>query len=221
MKVQRNAPCPCGSGNKYKKCCGSSASDSPIHPGTSGNDAANSDTGNSHSNNSQSRNSQSSNNNVRPCGDCAACCQGWLTTHALGHDIYLGHPCPYTDGHGCTVHADRPKDPCKLFFCAWAEAGSELPQWMQPSQSGVIVISNRMSWKKAPVDILVSSGKDPDVRFLQWFQKRCVSNGKPFVYQQQSQWFGYGPQQFQLDLAAKVARGEALWDGALDTVTAL
>jgi SWIM/SEC-C metal-binding protein len=25
-KVGRNEPCPCGSGKKYKKCCGSSAS---------------------------------------------------------------------------------------------------------------------------------------------------------------------------------------------------
>ncbi|MGH2872053.1 MAG: SEC-C metal-binding domain-containing protein [Solirubrobacteraceae bacterium] len=24
-KVPRNAPCPCGSGRKYKKCCGNSA----------------------------------------------------------------------------------------------------------------------------------------------------------------------------------------------------
>jgi len=26
MKVGRNEPCPCGSGKKYKKCCGSSGS---------------------------------------------------------------------------------------------------------------------------------------------------------------------------------------------------
>ena len=24
-KVERNAPCPCGSGQKYKKCCGSNS----------------------------------------------------------------------------------------------------------------------------------------------------------------------------------------------------
>jgi len=197
MKVQRNDPCPCGSGKKYKKCCGNSVRDTaaelPVTKTVT----------------------------TRPCGDCAACCQGWLTTHALGHDIYLGHPCPHTDGRGCTIHTERPNDPCKIFFCGWAAAGSDLPQWMQPSQSGVIVITNRMNWKKHPVDILVSAGKDPDTRFIQWFQKRCVALGKPFVYQHQNQWFGYGPQQFQLDLSEKIARGEALWDGALDTVTSL
>ena len=28
QKVGRNDPCPCGSGKKYKKCCGASTSDS-------------------------------------------------------------------------------------------------------------------------------------------------------------------------------------------------
>lgn len=28
-KVKRNAPCPCGSGKKYKKCCGSKVVDFP------------------------------------------------------------------------------------------------------------------------------------------------------------------------------------------------
>ena len=27
-KIERNDPCPCGSGKKYKKCCGASASES-------------------------------------------------------------------------------------------------------------------------------------------------------------------------------------------------
>lgn len=66
-----------------------------------------------------------------------------------------------------------------------------------------------------PVDILVSAGRDPDTKLIQWFQQYSVSQNKAFVYQQNGQWFGYGPQQFQLDLAAKVSRGEALWDGSL------
>lgn len=133
MKIQRNALCLCGSGKKYKKCCGSSvARESP----------ASNETGKSVL--------------PRDCGDCAACCEGWLTTNALGNDIYLEHPCPHSNGHGCTIHEKRPNDPCRIFFCAWAAVGSELPQWMQPSQSGVIVLNNRMNWNKMPVDILVS-----------------------------------------------------------------
>lgn len=192
MKIQRNALCLCGSGKKYKKCCGS---------GVARENPASNETGKSVL--------------PRDCGDCAACCEGWLTTNALGHDIYLEHPCPHSSGHGCTIHEKRPNDPCRIFFCAWAAAGSELPQWMQPSQSGVIILNNRMNWNKMPVDILVSAGRDPDTKLIQWYQQYCVSQNKAFVYQQNGQWFGFGPQQFQLDLAEKVSRGEALWDGSL------
>ena len=195
MKVQRNAPCPCGSGEKYKKCCGQTGAQEIYRVSAEMKD----------------ENSV----NPRPCGECAACCQGWLTTNALGHDIYLGHPCPHSDGYGCTIHAERPDEPCRAFFCAWAEAGSDLPHWMQPGQCGVIVLRQRMRWKNMPVDILVSAGNDPDDRLIQWFQKRCQILGVAFVYQQNEQWFGYGPQQFQLDMAAKISRGEALWDGSL------
>ncbi len=34
-KVSRNDPCPCGSGNKYKKCCGAKRS-SPLNGLTPG-----------------------------------------------------------------------------------------------------------------------------------------------------------------------------------------
>ena len=188
MKVQRNSLCPCGSGHKFKKCCGASV---------------------------KSVNQPAISSSPRSCGECSACCQGWLTTHALNQDIYLDNPCSHCSSQGCNIHAERPTDPCRIFFCAWAEAGSDFPEWMQPNQSGVITLTNRTSWNKMPVDVLVSTSKDPDTKILQWFQKRCHTQHRPFIYQQNKQWFGYGPQQFQQDLAAKVARGESLWDGAL------
>ena len=30
-KVGRNEPCPCGSGKKYKKCCGAGGGSSTVH----------------------------------------------------------------------------------------------------------------------------------------------------------------------------------------------
>lgn len=86
---------------------------------------------------------------------------------------------------------------------------------MQPNLCGVIVLIDRMSWEKMPVDILVSAKNDPDGKLIQWFQNRCQQQGRGFIYQQKNQWFGYGPQQFQLDLSEKINRGEALWDGSL------
>ena len=88
---RRNDPCPCGSGLKYKKCHGAPAP-APAAPTTATTD-------------------------IRPCGDCSLCCDGWLKTRVLGHDISLGHPCVFSDGHRCTIHETRPVDPCRVFFC--------------------------------------------------------------------------------------------------------
>lgn len=191
----RNDPCPCGSGLKYKKCHGGAKAAAPKvmpiamtglkKPAQAG--------------------------EPRPCGDCSLCCDGWLKTHVLGQDIYLGHPCPYSDGHRCTIHEKRPQDPCRVFFCGWAEAGSRLPEWMKPDKSGVIVLTGRSQWRGKPVDVLVSSGRDPDEKMLVWYQKHSMENLRPFLYQRNERWFGFGPQEFLKEIAAKEARGEALW----------
>ena len=191
----RNDPCPCGSGLKYKKCHGAAKPAPPkVIPismiGTR---------------------SQTQVGTPRPCGDCSLCCDGWLRTHVLGHDIYLGHPCPYSDGHRCTIHERRPEDPCRVFFCGWAEAGSHLPEWMQPNKTGVIVLTGRSQWRGQPVDVLVSAGRDPDERILGWYRDYSTKTMRPFMYQINEQWFGYGPAAFQQEMAAKVARGERLW----------
>ncbi|MEO5573611.1 MAG: hypothetical protein ABIR48_03890 [Gammaproteobacteria bacterium] len=147
----------------------------------------------------------------RSCGDCSACCEGWLKVRVLGHDIGLGHPCPYSSGHNCTIHATRPHDPCRVFFCGWAEAGSDLPEWMQPNQSGVIILTGRSTWRGRPLDVVVSAGRDPDEKILSWLQGRSIKTMQPFVYQREEQWYGFGPAAFQAEIAAKAARGEPLW----------
>lgn len=147
----------------------------------------------------------------RPCGDCSACCEGWLRTHVLGHDIGLGHPCPFSSGHNCTIHETRPHDPCRVFFCGWAEAGSDLPEWMQPNQSGVIMLTGRSNWRGRPMDVVVSAGRDPDEKILAWLQERSIKTVRPFVYQREEMWYGFGPAAFQAEIAAKAARGEPLW----------
>ncbi len=187
---KRNDPCPCGSGLKYKKCHGAAAPIA-VAPVTAASYAATAE--------------------IRPCGDCSLCCDGWLNTHVLGHDISLGHPCRFTNGHQCTIHETRPQDPCRVFFCGWAKAGSHLPEWMWPKQSGVIVLTGRSSWRGKPVDVLVSAGRDPDRRVLDWYEAYSIQQVRPFIYQSEEQWFGFGPPAFQSEIAAKAARGEALW----------
>lgn len=147
----------------------------------------------------------------RPCGDCSLCCEGWLKTRVMNIQIDVGKPCPHCSGHHCTIHADRPRDPCRIFFCGWAVPDSPLPDWLHPSECGVIVLTDRSSWRGKPVDVLVSAGKDPDERLLQWYRHYSINNLRPFIYQNEGMWFGFGPMEFQREIAAKARRGEQLW----------
>lgn len=87
---------------------------------------------------------------------------------------------------------------------------------MKPNLCGVIALRGRLQWRAQPVDILVSAGNDPDEKLMLWYKAYAVKHLRPFIYQQSEQWFGFGPAQFQREIAAKVARNEALWDGAMD-----
>ncbi len=204
MKPGRNDPCPCGSGLKYKKCCGAKQEGVPASVDTAQDKAAVPMMVSGGVEKKQI-------GEPRSCGDCAACCEGWLNTRVLGHRIGLGQPCPFSSGHNCTIHETRPHDPCRVFFCGWAEPGSHLPDWMQPNNSGVIVLTGRSSWRDTPVDVVVSAGRDPDEKILGWLQDYSVKNMRPFVYQRDEMWYGFGPTLFQTDMAAKTARGEPLW----------
>ncbi len=187
--ISRNQPCPCGSGKKFKRCCGvaaASSSPSPRRPPPAAG---------------------------RPCGDCAACCLGWVKTKVNGVHIDVGRPCPHTDGRKCLIHEQRPQEPCRNFFCGWAQAGSLLPDWLQPNRSGVIVITDRIHWQGRNVDILVSAGRDPDAGLIDWYQRFSIRHGRPFIYQRREQWYAFGPQAFQRCISAKVAAGEPLWEG--------
>jgi hypothetical protein len=203
LKPGRNDACPCGSGLKYKKCCGTKPSSVPAKARANERAAVPTmlSTGAP----------KKLAGEPRPCGECAACCEGWLNTLVLGHRVSLGHACPFSSGHHCTIHETRPHDPCRVFFCGWAEPGSHLPEWMQPNQSGVIVLTGRSAWRGTPVDVVVSAGRDPDEKTLTWLQEYSIRNMRPFVYQREEMWYGFGPTEFQADMAAKAARGEALW----------
>jgi len=134
---------------------------------------------------------------TRSCGNCSLCCDGWVKTSVNGHEIDMGKPCPYSSGHNCSIHEQRPEDPCRIFFCGWAEPNSRLPEWMKPNECGVIVITGRSSWRGRPVDILVANGGEIDTRVMRWFQQHGIKEKRPFVFQSNEQWFGFGPPDFQ------------------------
>ena len=52
---------------------------------------------------------------------------------------------------------------------------------------------------------------DPDEALLAWMRDLSARTGRPFFYEIGGERFGFGPPEFQAEMAQKVARGEALW----------
>ena len=184
MKPGRNDPCPCGSGKKYKKCCGATIPIAAIAPA-------------------------STTHAGRKCGECVTCCGGWVAGNMLGHEVKPGSPCPFVRAEGCSVYERRPTDPCKNFVCGWLLPDSPLPDEFRPDKLGVIFI--RIAWRGRPAWILVSAGCDPDEPLLEWMRRYSMSTGAPFFYAQAGEKLGFGPVEFQQEMLMKAQRGERMW----------
>jgi len=181
MKPGRNDPCPCGSGKKYKKCCGATI---PIASAESVHD-------------------------VRKCGECTTCCGGWVAGNMLGHEVKPGSPCPFVRDHGCSVYEQRPTNPCKNFVCGWLAPDSPFPEEFRPDKLGVIIVT--ITWRKRLAYILVSAGRDPDEELLEWMRRFSIRTGRPFFYAQAGEKLGFGPPEFQQEMLLKAQRGEPMW----------
>jgi hypothetical protein len=191
MKVGRNDTCPCGSGRKFKRCCGEarSALPPPVQQAT----------------------------RKRACNGCTACCDGWLKIEIDGAPVYPGKPCPHSTGKGCRIYESRPEDPCRNFICGWLEEGSPFPEDFRPDRLGVIVL--RARWRRQTVFALVPAGLDPDAGLVEWMTAFSNANGTPLLYQVQGEWYGHGPAELHRDLLAKKERGELLWSGSNYDIT--
>jgi len=184
MAIGRNDPCPCGSGKKYKKCCGAvmplkQVSAPARAPG------------------------------ARQCGTCTACCDGWVKGTVFGHEMYPGRPCHFRGEGCCAIYERRPTDPCRNFICGWLQAGSPFPEEFQPNRLGVLVIPVR--WRDKTAYILRSAGRDPDEALLGWMREFSLRTDRSFFYEQKGERFGFGPREFQIEMLAKLERGERLW----------
>lgn len=76
---------------------------------------------------------------TRKCGECTACCEGWLEADINGHKMYKGKPCHYVmQNEGCSIYETRPETPCKVFRCLWLDA-HDLTDDMRPDKSKVML----------------------------------------------------------------------------------
>jgi hypothetical protein len=145
----------------------------------------------------------------RECGTCTACCDGWVIGTIEGHEMRPGTPC-YFRGEGCcTIYERRPQKPCRDFICGWLQKGSPFPEDWRPDRSGVMVIP--MKWRGRDAYVLRHAGRDPDESMLAWMREMSLRTGRPFFYEIGGERFGFGPPEFQQEMAERVARGEALW----------
>ena len=177
MAVGRNDPCSCGSGKKFKKCCGAVI---PVASAT-----------------------------ARQCGECTACCDGWVAGVIEGHEMKPGQPCFFRGANCCSIYERRPQHPCRNFVCGWLQPGSPFPDDWRPDKRGVMVI--QMRWRGRDAYVLRSTGHDPDDKLLAWMRELSLRTQRPFFYELAGERFGFGPPEFQREMSEKVDRGEALW----------
>lgn len=189
----RNDPCDCGSGRKWKLCCGALAVRvAAVAPQVQQVHAA-----------------APKLHATRSCGTCTRCCDGWLEGEVRGHRMFPGQRCHFVADSGCTIYADRPHSPCRSFVCGWMQPASTLPDDWRPDRIGVIVVD--IQWRGAPARILVSAGNDPGEPVLEGLRANAQATRTPFFYEQGGERYGYGPPDFQHEMAQRVARGEKLW----------
>jgi SEC-C motif-containing protein len=177
FSLSRNDPCPCGSGKKYKKCCGAT-----IHIAAAA---------------------------ARACGECTACCDGWVAGVIEGHEMKPGTPCFFRGEKCCSIYERRPQHPCRDFVCGWLQAASPFPDDFRPDRLGVMIIA--MKWRGVDAYVLRSTLRDPDEKLLGWMREFSLRTQRPFFYEVAGERFGFGPPEFQQEMSEKVARGERLW----------
>lgn len=147
--------------------------------------------------------------NARQCGECTACCEGWAAGEIRGHVMSPGHPCHFLGKGKCTIYAERPVSPCRNFVCGWLGDPAAFPDDFRPDRLGVIVITIR--WRDTPAYLLLSAGREPDEKLLEWMRAFSLRTRRPFFYEHGGEKLGFGPPEFQRDMLARLERGEAMW----------
>ena len=146
---------------------------------------------------------------ARACGECTACCDGWVVGVIEGHEMKPGTPCHFRGEHCCSIYERRPKYPCRDFMCGWLMPESPFPEDFRPDRLGVMIIP--VKWRGREAYILKAAGRDPDEKLVSWMEQFSLRTQRPFFFEREGECYGFGPPEFRAEMTAKVARGEALW----------
>ncbi len=111
----------------------------------------------------------------RQCGDCKACCEGWLHAEIYGEMMYPGKPCHFIGDNGCSIYKDRPEKPCKTYKCVWLDDTS-VPGYFKPNKIGTIL--TRKVIENIEFIEAYEAGKKIDSLLLSWL----FFSGKNFLF---------------------------------------
>jgi hypothetical protein len=145
---------------------------------------------------------------ARVCGECTACCDGWLKIRIREQDVYPGCRCPFSGPGRCTIYAERPDDPCRNFFCGWLVPTSPLPGWMRPDKSDVIFLAANFRWRNIAVDVAVPVGARPKAKAQAWLENFSRDMRRPLLMQMDGEWHAYGPPQFLSEIRDRLQTEE-------------
>jgi hypothetical protein len=73
---------------------------------------------------------------MKECGECTACCDGWLISNSYGNKFGNGIPCLFLCDKKCSIYNTRPET-CSKYQCAWSQG--LFPDWMKPTKSNVLI----------------------------------------------------------------------------------
>lgn len=161
----------------------------------------------------------------RECGDCTACCEGWLNANIDGQILSPGVACRHLCSTGCGIYPNHPQDPCQGFECAWLTSDSALPDWMQPNQCGAIVVLN-FPWKGWQTIRAVAVGETIPDKTLEWLKGHARSTGKPLIIKHNKQSngryekqpaIGYGPPAFVFQVKTMLSEEDVYLGPAAST----
>jgi hypothetical protein len=134
----------------------------------------------------------------RECGDCTACCEGWLSGVVNDREFYPGMPCHFKGCNGCSIYEDRPESPCKTYSCEWLK-NNNVPEWMKPSKSGVIITGKDWTHPDGSKQVfleILEMGKKIDSTVLNWLFRTYLRTQVPMKIQIGGGFNLYGNQAF-------------------------
>ena len=134
----------------------------------------------------------------RECGDCTACCQGWLSGVVNDREFYPGMPCHFKGCNGCSIYEDRPESPCKTYSCEWLK-NDNVPEWMKPSESGVIITTKDWTHPDGSKQVfleILEMGKKIDSTVLNWLFRTYLRTQVPMKIQIEGGYNWYGTNEF-------------------------